>query len=148
MTLTRRGSGYALNGDGNELTEALSLLEDYITTDAQWAHNAGRRPAMLAKAASYRKLRDRLAGMQSQAAKDVSFECLGKTYTASARVGDDGLYVRILHEGRQVSPEYAITDAVDADLMDATGLDGVDELIQMAVSDLKEKLEREARKGR
>lgn len=146
MTLTRRGSGYALNGDGNELTEVLALLEHYIVDDARWAHNAKQHPAMVAKAAGYRKLRERLAQMQSQAAKEVTAEFFGKTYTASATRGDDGIYVRIFHEGKQVSPEYAVTDAVGADLMDATGINAVDNLIKMALKDLEENLKRQAQR--
>lgn len=66
MTVTKRGNGYALNGDIHELTEALNLLEYYITEDASWAHNARRRPAMRAKAASYKQLRERLGALTGE----------------------------------------------------------------------------------
>lgn len=66
MTVTRRGSGYALNGDVNELAETLNLLETYIEEDAKWAHNRKRRPAMMAKAAGYRAFRERLEILRQQ----------------------------------------------------------------------------------
>lgn len=66
MTVTKRGSGYALNGDVHELTEALNLLESYIEHDAQWAHNRRRRPAMMAQAARYRVLRERLTALATE----------------------------------------------------------------------------------
>jgi len=68
MTVTRRGNGYAVNGDIHELTEALNLLEYYIEDDARWSHNRRRRPAMLAKAAGYRQLRERLGALTGEEA--------------------------------------------------------------------------------
>ncbi len=66
MTVTKRGNGYALNGDIYELTEALNLLEYYLDDDAKWAHNWRRRPAMEAKAAGYRQLRERLGALKDE----------------------------------------------------------------------------------
>lgn len=72
MTVTKRGSGYSLNGDVHELTETLNLLESYILHDAQWAHNMGRQPAMTAQANKYKVLRMRLAALAAEEVKGLT----------------------------------------------------------------------------
>lgn len=142
MTVTRRGSGYALNGDVNELTEALSWLEGYIEQDAAWAHNRKQRPAMMAKAAGYRKLREFLAELHSVVTQSRQFTVGETTYETRVAQSDDGFYIRIYQEDKQVSPTYSVTGEVGNDLADDKGLDAVSELMDMAERDLAERLKK------
>lgn len=142
MTITRRGNGYALNGDANELMEVLRSLEGYIEQDALWAHNSRQRPAMKVKAAGYRKLHERLAELNNEHHRVHQFTVDETTYETRVSQSDDGYYVRIFKDDNPVSPTYSVTGQVGDELKEYTGMDPVSELVEMAEGDLKENLKR------